>query len=451
MYKTYSIIQKLWLFIKLFTPMCITQFSLVGGTFIAIFLTGQYSTIDLAGVATGYNLWLLFYIFAQGTLMGITPIIAQLLGAQKTDTIPVIIYQGFYIATVLAMTILLLGIFGLKPLLNFLNLEPAATAVCLEYLKAFALGLFPLLWVNTLRNTVDAHGLTHYSMAIVVTSFIVNVFLNYSLIFGHFGFPEIGGVGAGYGIAGACWTNFILFSAVILFHPKLKEYRIYKDYFGPHWHYIREQLQVGLPIGFSIFFEASIFSIAGLLMVHFGSAVVAAHQSVISFTNVFYCLPLSIAMAATIAVGYELGAGREKDAVQYSYISRIVAIVVAIAICGFTFTNMESISSLFTNDEDVYNLIYRFLGYGVFFAAIDAIGTPLQGILRGYKDVKIVFYISLVSYWGVCFPIAYILAKIPAYGPFGVWIGLLASVLAAGILFTWRTWYIQHHKATITK
>ena len=71
-------------------------------------------------------------------------------------------------------------------------------------------------------------------------------------------------------------------------------------------------------------------------MVHFGSAVVAAHQSVIAFTNVFYCLPLSIAMAATIAVGYELGAGREKDAVQYSYISRIVAIVVAIAICGFT-------------------------------------------------------------------------------------------------------------------
>ena len=73
----------------------------------------------------------------------------------------------------------------------------------------FAFGLFPLLWVNTLRNTVDSHGLTHYSMAIVFTSFVINVFLNYALIFGHYGFPEIGGVGAGYGIAGACWTNFI--------------------------------------------------------------------------------------------------------------------------------------------------------------------------------------------------------------------------------------------------
>ena len=259
-------------------------------------------------------------------------------------------------------------------------------------------------------------------------------------------FPEIGGVGAGYGLAGASWTNFILFSLVILLHPKLKGYRIYKDFKGPSFHYIREQLHVGIPIGGSIFLEASIFSIAGLLMVHFGSAVVAAHQSVISFTNVFYCLPLSIAMSSTIAVAYELGAGRKKDAIQYSYIARVMAIIIALLICAFTFTHMDDIADLFTNDDEVYGLIYQFLGYGVFFSAIDAIGTPLQGILRAYKDVKIVLYFSLISYWGVCFPTAYILAKNPNYGPFGVWIGLLASVLAAGILFTWRTWYIQRQQ-----
>jgi len=379
-------------------------------------------------------------------LLGITPIISQLLGAKKTDDISTIFYQGLYIGTGLACIILITGLLGLRPLLTALNLEPAAAEVCISYLKAYAIGLFPLLWVNTLRNTVDSHGLTHYSMAIVFTSFIVNVFLNYALIFGHFGFPEIGGVGAGYGIAGACWTNFILFSLVLLLHPKLKGYRIFKDFSKPSFHYIREQLHIGIPIGFSIFLEASIFSIAGLLMVHFGSAVVAAHQSVISFTNVFYCLPLSIAMASTIAVAYELGAGRKQEAIQYSYISRILAIVLAIMICTFTFTNMDAIADLFTNDDEVYKLIYSFLGYGVFFSAIDAIGTPLQGILRAYKDVKVVLYISLISYWGVCFPTAYILANNPNYGPFGVWIGLLASVLVAGILFTWRTWYIQRQQ-----
>ena len=139
-------------------------------------LTGQYSTIDLAGVATGYNLWLLFYIFAQGTLLGITPIISQLLGAKKTDDISTIFYQGLYIGTGLACIILIIGLLGLRPLLTALNLEPAAAEVCISYLKAYAIGLFPLLWVNTLRNTVDSHGLTHYSMAIVFTSFIVNVF-----------------------------------------------------------------------------------------------------------------------------------------------------------------------------------------------------------------------------------------------------------------------------------
>lgn len=446
MYQTYSILQKLWLFTKLFTPMCITQFSLIGGTFIAIFLTGQYSTIDLAGVATGYNLWMLFFIFAQGTLLGITPIISQLLGAKRPDHIPEIIYQGLYIGTGLAATMLIIGILGVRPLLITLELDPAAIEICINYLKAFALGLFPLLWVNTLRNTVDSHGLTHYSMAIVGTSFSINVLLNYVLIFGRWGFPELGGVGAGFGIATASWVNCILFSTVILLHPKLKGYRIFRKWFSPSWHYIREQLQVGIPIGFSIFFEASIFSIAGLLMVHFGSAVVAAHQSVISFTNVFYCLPLSISMATTIAVGYELGAKRFNEAIHYSYISRILAIVISIVICSFTFTHMESISALFTNDIEVYHLIYSFLGYGVFFAAIDAIGTPLQGMLRGYKDVRAIFYISLISYWGVCFPTAYILAKHSDYGPFGVWIGLLASVTVAGILFTVRAWYIQHYR-----
>lgn len=446
MYQTYSILEKLWLFIRLFTPMCITQFSLVGGTFIAIFLTGQYSTTDLAGVATGYNLWILFYIFAMGILMSISPIISQLLGAKQTTSIGIIIYQGLFIGTVLGLIILLLGIFGLDPLLTYLNLEPAARDVCIDYLKVFSIGLFPLLWVNTLRNTVDSHGLTHYSMLIVITSFIINVFLNYTLIFGHFGFPELGGVGAGYATAGACWTNFILFSAMMLFHPKLKGYQVFKTWYGLKWIYIQEQLQIGIPIGLSTFLEVSIFSIAGLLMVHFGSAVVAAHQSVISFTNVFYCLPLSVSMAATIAVAYEVGAMRPKDAIEYSYLARILAIIMAVLICSFTFTHMDTLSSLFTNDPEVYNLIYSFLGYGVFFAAIDAIGTPLQGILRGYKDVKMVFYISFISYWGVCFPMAYILSKNPAYGPYGVWIGLLSSVAAAGILFTIRAWYIQHYK-----
>ena len=131
------------------------------------------------------------------------------------------------------------------------------------------------------------------------------------------------------------------------------------------------------------------------------------------------------------------------------YISRVLAIVIAILICASHFTHMESISALFTNDEEVYNLIYRFLGYGVFFSAFDAIGTPLQGILRGYKDVKnCILYFSRFLL-GRLLPYCIHSANNPNYGPFGVWIGLLASVIVAGILFTIRTWYIQHKQVHI--
>ena len=98
-------------------------------------------------------------------------------------------------------------------------------------------------------------------MAIVFTSFIVNVFLNYSLIFGHFRISRDRWCRAGYGIAGACWTNFILFSLVLLLHPKLKGISYLKDFSKPSFHYIREQLHIGIPIGFSIFLEASILAL----------------------------------------------------------------------------------------------------------------------------------------------------------------------------------------------
>ena len=443
---TNTIIDKIIMFIRLFTPMAVTQFALLGGSFIAIFLTGQYGTVDLAGVSIGYNIWIALYTFMMGILLGITPIVSQLLGGRKIKHIGNITKEGLYIATGLALLLWLLGYFGMKPFLLYLNMEPAAYEICVFYLKAFSIGLFPILWGCTLRNIIDSHGLTHFSMAIVVFGFVLNVFFNYALIFGHFGLPELGGIGAGYATAITCWSNFILYSLVLIFHPTFKEYNIFSNWKLPSWTYIREQLQIGLPIGFSIFFETSIFSIAGLLMVQFGTAVVAAHQSALSFTNIFYCFPLSISMAATIAVAYELGAGKPKEARQYAYIARIFALIGATLLCSYSFTHMENIAGLFTSDPVVFDLIMSFLSYAVFFAVIDAFGTPLQGILRAYKDVRIISYISLFSYWGVCFPVAYILSRMPEYGPYGVWIGLLSSVSVAGILFTARAWYIQHKR-----
>lgn len=444
MHETYTLGQKILTFLKLVWPMTATQFALLGGSFVAIFLTGQYGTVDLAGVSIGYNIWIAFYMLAMGILLGITPILSHLLGAHKRQSIPQIIQQGLIIGSCIAILFYLIAYVALDPFLQFLHMEPAAQQITYDYLKAYSLGLFPILWACTLRNVIDSHGLTHYSMATVIFGFLLNIALNYGLIFGHWGLPELGGVGAGYAVAISIWTNCIIFALICSFHPQLKEYRIFRHWYGFHWTYIQEQLHIGIPIGFSIFFEGSIFSIAGLLMVQFGTNIIAAHQAALSFTNIFYCFPLSISMAATIAVAYELGAKNAQGARHYAYIARVLAIIIAILLSSYSFTHMEIIASWFSNDAEVQKLILSFLGYAVFFAVFDAFGTPLQGILRAYKDVRFISAIALLSYWGVCFPTAYLLTEFTDLGPYGVWIGLLASVIVAGICYTGRTWYIQH-------
>lgn len=437
---------KIQRFVRLTIPIIITQFSLMAGSFISILLTGQYSTVDLAGISIGYNIWVAAFFGTMGILLGISPILAQLLGAKKTEDIPVIIGNGLYLATALGIILISIGAISLKPLLQMLNLEPAAYNVAMQYMAAIGVGIIPLLWSCILRNTVDSHGYTHYSMMVILTSFGLNVFLDYGLILGHFGMPALGGLGAGIATAICSWYNVLAYSVILSYSKVFKHYRILRNLGKPMRIYIIEQIKLGVPIGFAIFCEMSIFSLAALLMAYYGTNIIAAHQAAISFTNLFYGFPLSISIASTIAVAYEVGAKRFKDARTYAYIARIMALIIAMLICSYSFTHLHEIAGFYTNDPNMIQLIGSFLSYAVFFSVIDAFGTPLQGVLRGYKDVKIVSAIAISCYWGVSVPTAYLFTFVFNYGPYGIWVGLLSSVAAAGILYTWRTWYIQYRR-----
>lgn len=446
MHPTFKIFEKILLFIRLASPIVLTQFSLIAGSFVAILFSGQYSTIHLAGVSVGYNVWTAIFFGAMGILLGISPIIAQLLGADKKENIPTIIAHGLYLAVTLGLILILAGILFLDPLLTLINLEPAARVVTIDYMIAIGFGIIPLMGSTVLRNAVDAHGFTHYSMFVMVSSFVLNVVLNYALILGHFGVPAFGGVGAGIATAISCWYNFLSYFFILLYNKNFKHYKVFRQWPSFQSPYVIEQLTLGIPIGLAIFCEMSIFSVAGLLMAYYGTEIIAAHQAAISFTNLFYGFPLSLSIASTIAVGYEVGAQRFRDAKQYAYIARGIAIIIAVLICMYSFTHMQQIAGFYTNDPHMIGLIASFLAYAVFFTVIDAFGTPLQGVLRGYKDVRIISVIAIACYWGVSVPVAAIFTLLLDFGPYGIWMGLLSSVAAASICYTIRVWYIQHRR-----
>lgn len=438
-----TISQKLFHFLKLYIPMLITQFALLGGNFVGVFMTGQYSTEHLAGMSVGFNLYSMTYVTMIGIMYGITPIISQLLGAKQYKNIRTIVQHGLYLAAAVSLVLTILGILGIPSFISLMNLSPIAHDVAIKYLCVIGFCVFPFLSVAIMRNTVDSHGYTHYSMAIIFSGFIVNIITNYIFIFGHLGCPALGGVGAALATGAAGWFNMIAYALVLQFKEPFKKYQFFKDWAKFDFVYWRDQLQIGFPVGVAIFCEVSIFALATFSMTMYGSFVIAAHQSAYSFVNLFFSFPLTISLTSTIVVAYEVGRGSFKDAKEYSYVARVLALVIAILFSCFSFTHLEMISSLYTNNPEMVKEISSFMIYALFFTIVDAFGTPIQGILRGYKDVKIITIIAIFCYWGIGIPTAAIFSRLLGFGPYGIWIGLLVGVGSAGVAFMVRVWKQQ--------
>ena len=286
-------------------------------------------------------------------------------------------------------------------------------------------------------------------MAITMLSLPINVVLNYALIFGAWGFPRLGGVGAGYATAATYWIIAAIAVVFVVRVEPFRSYRVFRRWEKPSWRAWLEQLRIGVPNGFAIFFEVGIFAAVALLMSSFGTITVAAHQAAINFGGLLYMVPMSISMALTIAVGYEVGARRIDDAMQYSRLgigtSVGMAIVSALGLIFFR----EHVAGWYTGDPVVRPLAESFLFYVIFFQLSDAIAAPIQGILRGFKDVNVTLLVALVSYWGIGLPLGYVLAGYTTLGPYGYWIGLISALAAGALGLALRLRYVRRQHSPL--
>jgi len=272
----------------------------------------------------------------------------------------------------------------------------------------------------------------------------INVIFNYLFIFGKMGFPRLGGVGAGVATAITYWMIFLIAVFVIMRFQPFVNYQVFKQWTAVSFEFWKELLKMGVPIGFSIFFETSIFSAVTLLMSRFSTVVIAAHQAAMNFSSLLYMIPLSISMAMTIAVGFEAGAKRFKDAKDYAFIGIIVAVSIAFIFAVSLFFLKGSVAGIYTTDPTVKIMIGHFLLFAVFFQLSDAIQAPIQGALRGYKDVNVTFIITLIVYWVIGLPIGFVLGNWTALGPFGYWIGLIIGLAVGAVCLAFRLRIVQN-------
>lgn len=438
--------KKPFIMAKIVLPILITQVALYLMTFFDILMTGRYDTYHLAGVTIGSSFWVPVYTGLAGILMGLTPIIAHLIGARRKNEVKFSVQQGLYVSVVLAAIVFLIIRYGVSPILESMPLEDEVRVVAANYLEAMSLGLFPLFAYTVLRCFFDALGATRVSMAIILLSAPLTIFTNYLLIYGNWGFPELGGVGAGYAAAITYWLIFFIAYGVAWKHQSFSEHQLFKKWGKISFRRWKEILFIGVPIGISIFVETSIFSAVTLLMSNYSTAVISAHQIALNFTSLLYMIPLSISMGATILVGQAVGAGQMRDAKQYSFLGVGFAIVFSFASVVILLVFREPIASLYTTEMEIIKLSMHFFIFAALFQLSDAIQAPVQGALRGYKDVNVTFIMAIVSYWVLGLPIGYAMATYTDLGPYGYWIGLIAGLTIGAIALTVRLVYIQKKK-----
>ncbi|HGQ2527176.1 TPA: sodium-coupled multidrug efflux MATE transporter PdrM [Streptococcus pneumoniae] len=459
MYKTKCLREKLVLFLKIFFPILIYQFANYSASFVDTAMTGQYNTMDLAGVSMATSIWNPFFTFLTGIVSALVPIIGHHLGRGKKEEVASDFYQFIYLALGLSVVLLGMVLFLAPTILNHIGLEAAVAAVAVRYLWFLSIGIIPLLLFSVIRSLLDSLGLTKLSMYLMLLLLPLNSGFNYLLIYGAFGVPELGGAGAGLGTSLAYWVLLGISVLVLFKQEKLKALHLEKRIplnmdkikEGVHMDKIKEGVRLGLPIGGTVFAEVAIFSVVGLIMAKFSSLIIASHQSAMNFSSLMYAFPMSISSAMAIVVSYEVGAKRFDDAKTYIGLGRWTALIFAAFTLTFLYIFRGNVASLYGNDPKFIDLTVRFLTYSLFFQLADTFAAPLQGILRGYKDTVIPFYLGLLGYWGVAIPVATLFDSLTDFGAYSYWIGLIISLIVSGALYRWRLTVIMKRFESLAK
>lgn len=422
-------------------PILIVQLLQVSLVTVDTIMAGQYSATDLSGVGIGGSIWFPVFLFLFGSLSALTPTIAQLHGAKKYDEIAKQVFQSVWITLFISPSILLI-IFSLDPLLELIGAAPEVRPISIGYLKAMAVGLVPILLYNVLRFYSDGVSLTKPAVVASFIGLLINAPLNYVLIYGKFGLPEMGGVGCGWASTISYTVVFLIMAAIVSHKKTYGAFYLYDHFHSLHWTSIARLTKLGLPIGFSTFVEASMFSVIALFLASLGPTIVAAHQIALNVSALVFMIPLSLGIALTIRVGFLVGSDHIDEARHTAFYGLALAILYAAFSGSLLYILRTHIAQLYNKESAVIALSSSLIVYAAVFQIGDALQVTAAGALRGYKDTRPAMYIMLLTFWCFGLPLGYLLGLSELLGPpmyaEGFWAGLVGGLALAATLLIWR-------------
>ncbi|MGY8942647.1 MAG: MATE family efflux transporter [Flavobacteriales bacterium] len=418
---------------------------MLGHTFVSFvdnIMVGQLGTAELAAVSLGNSFMFIAMSIGIGFSTAITPLIAEADASNNFKQAKSTYKHGLFLCTTLGILLFLLVFFS-KPLMYLMQQPEEVVVLAIPYLNLVAFSLIPLVIFEAIKQFTDGMSMTKYPMYATLIANIINVVLNYLLIFGKFGFPEMGMVGAAYGTLVSRIIMVIYLWTLLRYKERSRKIVRNIKLFTLDFSMIKKIVNIGSLSAMQMFFEVAIFTSAIWLSGLLGKNSQAANQIALNLSSMTFMVAMGLSVASMIRVGNQKGLQNYKELRRIAFSIFLLGILLAVFFALLFFIFHKSLPNVYvdlndtTNYKDnmeVLSIASNLLLAAAFFQISDSIQVVVLGALRGLQDVKIPTILTFISYWVVGFPISYFLGKEEMYGSFGIWLGLLAGLTTASVL-----------------
>ena len=432
-------------------PIILTQLSQMGMGVVDAIMAGRVSAVDLAGIALGGNFFWPAMLLLSGIAMSVTPLVSQMHGAGREEDAGAVVRQALWIACGGALLLVVAMQFG-EAAYRLIGVDPAAIPVAAAYLSAMSFGLVPILGYFVLRNLCDGMSWTTPAMVVALSGLALKVPLNYLFVYGGLGIPAMGGVGCGVSGAIVMWCEFLAMVGIVKY-SRVKRAGAFSRFSAPDPRMIWRLMRLGLPIGIAIFFEVAVFSVVTLLIGRLGVEAVASHQVASNVGGITFMVPLALGMAATIRVGYNVGANDLPGARRSAFVAVGASGVFAVVAAGVLLVLRHEIVGAYTTDPAVIEIAAGLLLFVALYQFVDDTQVTAVGALRGYKDVRAPMFTALVAYWVIALPVGAVLGfglfGTEPWGVEGFWSGLVGGLAVASVVLLARLGWLSRNERRI--
>lgn len=422
---------------------------MLGHTFVAFadnIMVGQLGTAELAAVSLGNSFVFIAMSLGIGFSTAITPLVAEADGAKDQASGKSALKHGLVLCTLLG-----LSLFGLillaKPLMHHMKQPPEVVELALPYLDLVAFSLVPLIIFQAFKQFSEGLSQTKYPMYATILANVVNITLNYLFIFGSFGFPKLGIVGAAIGTLA---SRVIMVAFIWYLLKRKKKFESYVTHFNfkeIENRVMKKIISLGFPSALQMFFEVAIFTAAIWLSGVLGKNAQAANQIALNLSSMTFMVGMGLSVAAMVRVGNQKGLRNHKELKRIAESIFFLTLILEVAFAAIFLLGRHWFPTIYLDVDDIVNqadnaeviiVAAELLLVAAFFQISDGLQVVVLGALRGLQDVKIPTFITFVAYWLIGFPISYYLGLHTRFESTGIWIGLLSGLTASAVMLYLR-------------